>query len=153
MLGHMAKNDVYRIPARMNRAQLDFVRSMSDGSAPEQSARRRALVAEMREAWFADLARIYPQAVKAIEDALDPAKASTSLRASTAKWLVEQRRSMVTEEREAVEASREADTLDAKAPHEMTQAELIKSIARLEILAAAEQAEDAEIVSTPTIFD
>lgn len=111
-------------------------------------------MAQVREQWFHDLARIYPQAVKAIEDALDPAMASVSQRANMAKWLVEQRRGMVTEEREAEAAVREAEaTLVGKPPSEMTMAELEQSIARLTILAAAEEAEDAEIVPESTIFD
>ena len=148
------KSDIFRMPVRMNRAQLDFVREMADASQPERSARRRALMAEMRDQWFADLARMYPKAIAAIEDALDPAKASVAMRASTAKWLIEQRRSMVPEEREAGSAAAEpgAGAVD-KPASEMTIEELDADIARLERAIARRKAEDAETVDSSSIFD
>jgi hypothetical protein len=106
-------------------------------------------MAQMREAWFHDLAKLYPAAVKAIEDALKPG-GSAMLRTSTARWLVEQRRQMVSEEREAVAGAREAETMgDTKAPHEMTLEELQASVAQLR----RDLAEDAQIVPNPDVFE
>lgn len=135
----------------MNRTQLDFVREMSDASQPEKAKRRRETMALMREQWFSDLARLYSQAVEAIEEALSP-KASLAMRAATAKWLIEQRRGMVAEEREAEAEAEKPDPL-AKPPSEMTIAELEASIAHLERIAAAESATEAEIVPESSIFD
>lgn len=108
-------------------------------------------MALMRDQWFADLARLYPQAVAAIEEALGP-KASLGMRAATAKWLIEQRRAMLPEEREATDAAAEGGDA-AKPPSEMTLAELDASIARLQLVVAGETADDAEILPESSVFD
>jgi hypothetical protein len=138
------------MPVRLNKPQREFVKAIVSHDAPEHSRARRAIMAQMREAWFHDLAKLYPAAVKAIDDALKPG-GSAMLRTNTARWLVEQRRQMVAEEREAIAAASEAETaIEAKAPHEMTQEELVASIARWERIAAAE---DAQIVPNPDVFE
>jgi hypothetical protein len=140
------------MPVRLSKASRSYVQAIA-ADDPKAKRARRALLAEVREQWFMDLARLYPQAVAAIEDALAPG-GSAMLRTSTAKWLIEQRRAMVPEEREAeaLQAEAQGDPL-AKPPSEMTLEELNQSIARLSILAAEEQAEDAEVVGQPSIFD
>jgi len=138
---------------KMNRSQQSFLQAIATDD-PAQRKARRMLMDEVRERWFHDLARLYPQAIGAIEAALAKS-ASPHTRTTTAKWLIEQRRAMVPEEREAEQAKREAEEAPGagKAPSEMTLAELEASIARLSILAAAEQAEDAQIVPESSIFD
>lgn len=140
--------------ARLNKPQREFVRGMVAEAAPEQSEQRRLLMAAVRERWFHDLARLYPQAVAAIEAGLAKS-APLPTRLATGKWLMEQRRAMIPEEREAEASAREAADAPGigKSPSEMTLQELEASVARLSLLAAAETAEDAIIVPESGIFD
>lgn len=104
------------------------------------------MIEDARRQWVSDIRNLYPEAIEKIAATMRQEKAP-KLAFEAARWLADHYRAMI-----APGAQVAAAEAPEKPASEMSLEELDASIARLERLAAAEQAEDADVVAESDVF-